>query len=263
MRSAILALCSMGILFLSACATNPYTKFYHDRLDGKTLSQIPYIDASPCKPRVFGSHDLKTDAHTLYERNYALIGESAFQGPPQDNSKVIKQAEKVGACVVLLHSDYLGTQTTYMPWITPNAPQTSNTTVTGDINATATTTTYGGAHTTYIPRSVSEYTYEAAFFAKYKPPIFGVLTTNLTPELREKLQRNTGAYVAVVIDNSPAYDANILEGDVITSFSGEEVTSGAQFMQLIHKHAGERVHIILIRDGTTKEFNIQSNKSSY
>ncbi|MHB8404362.1 MAG: PDZ domain-containing protein [Gammaproteobacteria bacterium] len=263
MRSIMTLLAIFVLTFLSGCATNPYVEYYHDNLRGKPLADIPIVDSTPCNPQIYGSQNIKSDMHVLFEHNYLLIGAAVFHGPPTDNSKAIEQAKSVGACIVLLHSDYMGTRTSYIPWTTPNAPQTSNTMITGDINATATTTTYGGARTTYIPYSVSRYTYRAGFFVKAKPRVFGIDDTDLPPALRQQLQRNTGVYVAVVINGSPAYNANILEGDVITSFAGVDVMSAAQINPVVQQYAGERVNVIVIRNGTTKTFHVQLNKASY
>jgi len=268
MRSIAVLLAIVVITFLSSCATNqfatnPYMNYYHDNLQGKSLAEYPIIDSTPCTPQIYGSQNIKSDMHILLEHNYLLIGEAVFHGPPTDNSKAIEQAQDVGACIVLLHSDYMGTKTSYLPWTTPNAPQTSNTMITGDINANATTTTYGGSHTNYIPYSVSQYTYRAGFFVKAKPRVFGIDDADLPPELRQQLQRNTGILVTVVIDGSPAFNANILEGDVIISFAGIDVLSAEQINPIAQRHAGERVHIILIRNGDTKAFDVQLNPKSY
>jgi len=267
MRS-IAALLAIGVItFLSGCATNqfaanPYMNYYHDNLQGKSLAEFPIIDSMPCIPQIYGSQDIKSDMHILLEHNYLLIGSAVFHGPPTSNSEAIEQAQNVGACIVLLHSDYMGTQTSYLPWTTPNAPQTSNTMITGDINANATTTTYGGSHTNYIPYSVSKYTYRAGFFVKAKQRVLGIDGGELPPDLRQQLQRNTGAYVTVVINDTPAYSANILEGDVIISFAGQDVTSREMFGPLVQQHAGERVKIILIRNGVTKTVDVQLNPKS-
>ena len=268
MRS-ITALLAVGILtFLSSCATNqfaanPYINYYHDNLLGKSQTELSIIDFTPCTPQIYGSQDIKSDAHILFEHNYLLIGAAVFHGPPTSNSEAIEQAQNVGACIVLLHSDYMGTQTSYLPWITPNAPKTSNTTITGDINANATTTTYGGSHTNYMPYSVSQYTYRAGFFVKAKQRVLGMDGGNMPPDLRQQLQRNTGVYVNVIINDTPAYNANILEGDVIISFAGQDVTSMGMFAPLVQQHAGERVKIILIRNGVTKTVDVQLNPKSY
>jgi serine protease Do len=68
----------------------------------------------------------------------------------------------------------------------------------------------------------------------------------------------SGAEVAAVVPASPAQRAGFREGDVITSFGGEPVASPTDLAQLIQKRqVGERVKVMVLRDGETMELELQ------
>jgi len=48
-----------------------------------------------------------------------------------------------------------------------------------------------------------------------KPPIFGTHIKDLTPEIRQQIGSNKGMLVYAVIKGSPAFEADILKGDVL------------------------------------------------
>ena len=52
------------------------------------------------------------------------------------------------------------------------------------------------------------------------------------------MQRNSGVIVAVVVEGSPAYSADILKGDIILSINNEIVQSQEHFMQINNKYPG-------------------------
>jgi len=81
-------------------------------------------------------------------------------------------------------------------------------------SGTAYTTTYG-SKTTYIPYTVHRSDYLATYWIKMKPPIFGTHIKDLTPEIRQQIGSNKGMLVYAVIKGSPAFEADILKGDVL------------------------------------------------
>jgi len=91
------------------------------------------------------------------------------------------------------------------------------------------------------------------------PPIFGALPQALPAEIRQQLERNTGVIVWVVRNGSPAYNANILEGDVILKMNGEDVLSVADYVQRYIKLAGQKVELEIWRNGQVKNISVQFN----
>ncbi len=66
-----------------------------------------------------------------------------------------------------------------------------------------------------------------------------------------------GVEVAQVVGNSPADDAGLQTGDVITKVDGTDVTSPAQLVTVITGHkSGDKVTITYTRDGQTKTADV-------
>ena len=64
---------------------------------------------------------------------------------------------------------------------------------------------------------------------------YGVSLIDLTPDSRQVYGRNTGAIVDIVYEGSPAFDANILGGDLIVSVNGSAVKNVDHVFSLIDK----------------------------
>jgi predicted metalloprotease with PDZ domain len=85
----------------------------------------------------------------------------------------------------------------------------------------------------------------------------GVEIQDLTEELREALDIEgdvEGVLVGVVSEDSPAEKAGIKAGDVIMGVDGNDVEDAAELVAIIGKTTpGERVSILLVRDGKEKK----------
>ena len=97
--------------------------------------------------------------------------------------------------------------------------------VTGTYSGQSTIMTPGGSTTHYVPYAISRNDAEASFWARQDPRgiRLGVLFEPLPDALRTRLERNTGVLTTGVIKGSPAFNANILPGDVILKIGGEDV----------------------------------------
>ena len=79
----------------------------------------------------------------------------------------------------------------------------------------------------------------------------GLYTVDQYAVMRYGLAVEEGALVTEVAADSPAAEAGIQAGDVITSFDGEEITSADDLIQAIHSsEIGQRVEIIFWRGNT-------------
>lgn len=172
--------------------------------------------------KIFTSSNTTNDIKELNRNGYWLIGVSAFQGPLQSQDAVMVQANKVGADVVLLSSAYLRSQQV----------------------------------------TVVRFQYVAGFFRKIRPPIFGIIGIPLPSEIRQQLERNTGVFVWVVANDSPAFNANILEGDVILKMNGEDVMSVADLTKKNVMFAGQKIDVEIWRNGQFKTISVQLNDQS-
>jgi putative serine protease PepD len=81
-------------------------------------------------------------------------------------------------------------------------------------------------------------------------PYLGVAPETVEPETAGRLGVESGVLVFRVFENSPASEAGLREGDVITSFGGEDVASaGELIVEIRRRRLGEVVEVVYFRDG--------------
>lgn len=95
----------------------------------------------------------------------------------------------------------------------------------GTYSGTSTTTTPDTLDTQYVPYQRRIYNHGASFWRRTKPAVFGAIFSPVPEDLRNTLQRNTGAYVMLVMLDSPAFKANIMRGDVVIQLADKPVSS--------------------------------------
>ena len=80
----------------------------------------------------------------------------------------------------------------------------------------------------------------------------GVGTTELTPELRSHfgVPDDSGVMVSTVVDDSGAFTAGVLVGDIVTAVDSHPVTSARSLQRAIRQHdEGDSVTLEIWRDG--------------
>src|ERR1039458_1833571 len=215
---------------VAACASG-FEKFYTPDPNAQAIFKNPLTLPAPKTPQLFlHSNDVQADAKRLREDGYIYIGASSFYGPANrsNQSQAIAQGKKVGAAIVLFKTDYMDTQSGVVPYTVanPSVVSTVNTSGTvntygsggygtGSYNSTGTITTPGGYSTYAIPYSVNRNTFSASYWVKENVSKLhlGVVGAPVSDDLRRKLERNTGVLIAIVMRGTPAFLANILEGD--------------------------------------------------
>lgn len=195
-----------------------------------------------------------------------VIGESSFNtGKRVSDDDALKQGQAVGADLVLVFlPQYTGSVTSSVPITTPTT-NTSYTTANataygpgGPVSAygNATTTTYG-SNTTYVPITVNRSDYGAIYFVKGRFRI-GAFVRNLNDLERQLLQTNQGVVVMTIVNDSPAYKADILPGDMIIAMDGERVTNQEGFTRMAAERKGRMINFSLVRQGHVIEKNVQA-----
>jgi hypothetical protein len=233
----LVACCTLVSFTGCASRNNSFTQFYKDKA-GAEMTNLPAYSGST---RILTTSNAVNDAKDLYRDGYTLLGFSDFEGPRLTDGGVRFQAKQVGADVVLVSRAYLRTETPPTPW--PSR-----------MNSMGMFTAPG------IPVTVRVYQYQAGFFRRGRPAILGVFYRAAPSEIRQKLERNTGVFVFVVRNGSPAFNANLLEGDVILKTDGEDVMSEADMREKLNKLAGRKVELEIWRDGRFKTISVQLNK---
>jgi hypothetical protein len=221
--------------------------------------------------------EVEGEAMRFVERGYIRIGVASFSGPAGTREQAIEQAMKVGAEFVIIGGEYSRTAQVTLSSLSVQPGQTYTTQEHGSMTAntfqggktgfgygsysgSATTTTAPTFQTQYTPLQIPIYSQVALFWRRAKPAIFGASFLPIPENVRAKLERNTGVFVAAIGEDSPAFKANILRGDVIIQFANKPVDTVQELSDAIVSHAGQTVQIKLIRGTETKVLEVQLNE---
>ena len=254
-------------LALGGCASigghsgNDYARFFTPE-PGATAEAIASTRAAPPtgSPQVVpvAKWDDST-ATTFARRGYVLIGSSSFtSGSAESDRDAISLGAQLGAdLVVILSPEYKGSVTSTIPLTLPTTTtsQTNGTATAygsgGPVTAfgNSTTATYGSS-TTYVPVTVQRSAYGAGYFVK-KHYRFGALFRDLNEGERQEFQTNRGAYVVNVVDNTPAYDSDILPRDVIIGINGQAPNGSVGLTDMLNANHGRTVEVTIVRAGKT------------
>jgi len=261
MKSKLYLIAVISLLVVGC--TNPYAKFYQDITGGIDITKSPRFIVPTDKPQLFRGGDPDVDYVRMLEDGFGLIGLSSFNAGDDVNvNAALEQAIKVHASVTLVYSKYTNTVSGSIPLTLPDI-QTSTTTLSGNVMGPGGTTSYSGrgysttygTKTTYIPYSADRFDYFATYWIKLKPPVFGVHVQELSTELKQKIGSNKGVVVIAVVKGSPAFDADILRGDILKKFDFYEIFDIKTFNEVTSRWAGKKVRVTILRDGNelTKE----------
>jgi serine protease Do len=265
------------LALLTGCA-NPYAKFYEDLTKTWPRERQLRLLAPTNQPelRAAAPPRHEDEFRQLAERNYVPIGLAQFQGGKPTRKNLLAQAHKVGADVVV-YSSYLSHTEKGVERVSTYQPgQTYTTTTYGTANASAygsgynafgygnysgytTTTSSGTVRTDFVPYERQVYSHNALFWRRVKPGIFGASFKPIPETLRNALQRNTGAYIFVITQESPAFFANFLSGDLLIQIADDPVTNPEKCLAILKKHAGKKVVIKIIRNNSERKIEVQLN----
>ncbi len=272
---ALVSAVAVGCL-LSACTTG-FEKFYTPAPNAQAILSSPLTLPTPTIPQLFlHSNDVQADAKRLREDGYLYIGSSSFYGPANksNQSQAIEEGKRVGAAVVLFKTEYMDTQSGVVPYTVANPPvvSTVNTSGTvnsygtggyasGNYNSTGTITNPGGYSTYAIPYSVNRNTFYASYWVKQdvSKMHLGVVPVPLSDDLRRKLERNTGVVIAIVVHGTPAFRANILEGDVVLKVNDADVIDPAGFLSQLAQLVGQRATLDILRSDQPRSISVTLN----
>lgn len=257
------------VLVVQGCASG-YSQFYQPAQNASPGAVAAMrVSQPPNTPQLERSapEDPQRLLDAYAKRGFALIGSSTFNsGRPESEDAAIRQAQEVGAdLVVILNPRYTGSVTSNLPITTPMT-STSNTSSSataygpaGSVSArgNSTTTTYGST-TTYIPVTTNRMDYGAMFFVKQKFGL-GIFPRDLNESERQTYQTNRGVVVRLVVDNTPAYNNDVLVGDLLTSIDGIPISNSQKLGELLAERRGKRVILSISRKGITIEKAIGLN----
>jgi hypothetical protein len=258
---------------------------FENYLEQNPTLQITTVEATD-QPMIQTSQNLDADSANLYSKGYLLVAYSGFSAEGVALESVKEQARKIGAAVVLMQSKFTGVETEYRPVTTHTSGGIASGFSSGSLSTsqsgTAVATGYGPggvssgtgiysgfgsayfsgsgftvipgrSQTEFVPFAKRNYDNQITFWRKRKPNTLGAYCDYVPEEMRQKLQRNTGAFVVAVENASPAFVANILIGDVIVAVGGISVDTPADIESLSTQDRGRPVKVKLIRNGQPLE----------
>jgi hypothetical protein len=258
-------------LLISGCA-NPYSKFYQDFTEGKNILEDPKVIISSGEPKLKREFDPNNDTKNMLEEGYCLIGQSCFNADSISQDAAVTQAKNVHADTVIIYNKYTHTVSGVRPLIMPNM-QTGTAYHSGTIygsgggfanySGSSHITTYGTS-TTYVPFQIMRYDYLATYWVKIKPPRLGIVWGDLTDEIRSKIASNKGVYILCVIKDSPAFNNDLLTGDVIRRVNGIEVIDKNNFMKWFEETHPSVIDFEIFRNGEniTKRVQLRSSDAA-
>lgn len=229
----VIILITFGIL--TGCQ-NVYKKFYKE----SSAYNPDNIVFHQSEAKVVFSSDLRKDLLSFQRQGYNVIGTSDFHSSSITSveQKIKDFALEIGAEIVLWSQSYRNTNNGVVPY-TYYTPQTQTSYYSGNVNSFGSLSSYNysGTMTTYsqqqntafIPYSIDRYNYGAIFMGKIKNTRFGFLARNLSSEDKAKNRLKQGVYIAVIIEDTPAFNSELSEGDIVTKIGNKEIKDFADF----------------------------------
>lgn len=265
-------------LLLCGCVTSNYFSDYYK--PAASVGGVSAEEDSSLMPfsgvtevMTAGKENFAEKIKQLYRDGYRPLGTAtfAFQGDSDswEEGALREQAANVGADIVLIGKSYEGSLQTTKSWLSYNPGQKYVTSFDGRVNnGNGSSNFYGSGITRtpdswevkQVPVTLQRYEYGAVFWRKARPPILGVYPKDLPPEIAEQLQRNTGAFVFLIVKNSPAFYANIVPGDIIVKINSEEINSAQDLYMILQKISGQHCDIKLLRNNKEIAVSVQTNK---
>ncbi|MEO8011351.1 MAG: PDZ domain-containing protein [Dokdonella sp.] len=98
--------------------------------------------------------------------------------------------------------------------------------------------------------------YLAMYYVRFKL-LFGATFRNLTATERTALDGATGVEIGSIVGGTPAAQANLIAGDMVTLFNGKPFRDRVEFQELLKSHAGKPVTLTLRRNGLSMDRVVQ------
>lgn len=255
-----MAFCLIALVPSGPAKADDWSKFFF-----AVPPAAPLADMAE-KPEVRGpSGAPEGEVAAMWARGYTMVGYTTFNGKLKNKAGALKQAQRLKARYVVTTAQYTSTTRSAIPL---TLPRTTTSTTDGTVQVVgggranfAATTTYQGAQTTFIPFSVHRYEQFAAYFAPVQKVGAGILSRELTQAEKVAIGSNRGFGVIAVRERSPAFNADILPGDIVTKLDGKPIEDSA-WSSLVAARQGQSAAITVVRSGTEKQLMMTMNPES-
>lgn len=199
----------------------------------------------------------------LSKDNFVPVAQSSFNWSDFPTDDEIKWAgRRARADIALYTSKYQQTVSGVrgVPNYTPGTTTNINTagTVGGfggvPYSQNSTVTTPGRVGVSYVPYQANVYSQTVLYWRKMQPRPFGANFQKTDEDWRKKHGRNFGVVCKFVINDSPAYKANLFSGDIVLRVNAVEIANEEQMMKVIEDNLGKSISLDIDREG--KEMQI-------
>ncbi len=250
-------------LMLSACGAGQFGSSYRSYVDPRLSPDLVALSEEG-EPNLIRSNDLDRDVRLYREHNFVVVGESSFNGFQESPNNAVKKAREVGATHVIVSSEYTDTQSQldydyqdYYRTYYVNRIRTVN----GERVVTREEVTVRDTVSVPYLRYYDNYDQWAVYLVKSnRIPKLGLVMRDISTDERSLFGRNTGAFVDVVLSNSPAFLADIVAMDVLVAVNGIKVTNTAHAEEMIEnlELSGKAIVLTILKDGKQKDitFNV-------
>lgn len=249
MRRSSISGAVMAICVAATAHANVFKRFYEPVPDTGPIRFTP----DPQPPKIMPSTlDAWRDIAVLWEKGYRPIGDARFTGGWESDKEALKFAKKIGATYVVRYWANKGTRsgtTTYTTAHSSDSPFRVNVTGSygGTIGTLTGTMTTRWTETEAIPYSYTVYGQTAVYFSLLEKRGSGLFLIPPTKEGAEAAGTDLGGQVLAVREGSPAYNADILPGDVITALDGQGLPTFSSFNRIIAEAGDAPILVTLYR----------------
>lgn len=245
-------ICTLSLCALLSGCQNPWKNFYQ----GMTLpADAPDNGLPDCRQ----VSDFDASIKEYMRENYFPMGQSSFNA---GNNVGTGDLQNFGAAIkadVILYG--VGNRTTTqsamaLPQYNPGTQQTTYLNGYGSNGSsfygTANTYSPGTYTTTVVPVTIVRQDYCAVYLKKnWNKPILGIASSPVTAEQAKVVGTNNALLVNIVARRTPAFYADLYEGDYLLEFNGQRVpVADEEFGALLDKHRGQEIALLIYRNGT-------------
>lgn len=116
--------------------------------------------------------------------------------------------------------------------------------------------------TALVDEHVDHYDYMVTFWKRADTDklVLGALTDPLPRDLWSELGTRHARVISAVVGNTPAFDADLWEGDVLLAIEGEAVRGERGYGDLLDRHAGREVRLTVWRQGASFDVPVRLNR---
>ncbi|MBL4601996.1 MAG: PDZ domain-containing protein [Emcibacteraceae bacterium] len=256
--------CLSALLMLSACGTGQFGSSYRGYLTPEIASNVVMLGVEQ-EPILIRSNDIDRDVMKYREHNYVVIGESAFNGFEESEQNAVRQAKEVMATHVVVSSEYTDTESRieydYQDVYTTVFVSRVKT-VNGERVAVQEAVTVRDTITVPYMRHYDNFDQWAVYMVKSNQVHkLGFILRDLNQQERAMHSRNTGTIIDVVLSNSPAFLADIVQGDVLLAINDDKITDRNHAIRLIRalEINGQTIVLSMLKNGEQKDITFEFN----